>query len=132
MAGKKRADGGMSKREAVRRALADLGPDATPTQLQPHIREKYGIDMTTDHISTEKGNLRKKAGAAKRGATKTLASKPPAQASVARQSEPEKPAAQAKAAGGDAIGLDDIEAVKGLVERVGAANLKKLIEVMAR
>jgi hypothetical protein len=112
MAAKKTAKGGMTKREAVRRALADLGPDATPTQMQGHIREKFGIDMTPNHISTEKGNLRKHQGAAK----------PPPQASAARTVELAKPA----------IGLADIEAVKDLMERMGADSLKKLIDVMAR
>jgi hypothetical protein len=33
---------------------------------------------------------------------------------------------------GDSIDLEDIEAVKVLLERVGAASLHKLIDVMAR
>jgi hypothetical protein len=49
---KKAPAAGMTKREAVKRALKDLGRDATPTQLQPHIREKYGFEMTPEHIST--------------------------------------------------------------------------------
>jgi hypothetical protein len=102
----------LTKREAVRRAIADLGPDATPTQMQGHIKRKFGIKMTTDHISTEKGNLRKQQGAAK----------PPPQASAARTVEPKKPA----------IALHDIKAVKDLVERVGADSLKKLIDLLAR
>jgi hypothetical protein len=101
----------LTKREAVRRALGDLGPDATPTQMQGHIRSKYGIDMTPNHISTEKGNLRKQQGAAS----------PPPQASAARTVEPKTPA----------IALHDIKAVKDLVGRVGADSLKKLIDVMA-
>jgi hypothetical protein len=109
----------LTKREAVRRALADLGPDATPTQMQGHIKKKFGIKMTTDHISTEKGNLRKQQGAAS----------PPPQASAARTVEPKKPAPQS---GDAAIGLADIEAVKDLMERMGADSLKKLIDVMAR
>jgi hypothetical protein len=131
MAGKKRANGGMSKREAVRRALADLGPDTAPMRLQGHIRDKYGIEMTTDHISTEKGNLRKKETAgAKPAATKPAAPQPAAQASAARTVEPMKPAASVQSR--DAIGLADLEAVKGLLDRVGATSLRKLIDLMAR
>jgi hypothetical protein len=112
----------LTKREAVRRALADLGPDATPTQMQGHIREKFGIEITTNHISTEKGNLRKKKGVSKRPGAK-----PAAQVAAARTVGPEK-----LAAAPPAIGMEDIEAVKGLLERVGATSLKKLIDVMAR
>jgi hypothetical protein len=78
--GKARA-GGMTKREAVRRALADLGEDAPPTQLQGHIREKFGIEMTTDHISTEKGAIRKEA-AAKATAIKSVSRTPAARRSA--------------------------------------------------
>jgi hypothetical protein len=124
MAKKKKGKGGIGKREAVRRALVDLGQDATPSQMQGHIRSKYGIEMTAAHISTEKGNIRRKAAAPKQ----------PAQTSAAHTVVPEKPAPEPVAAKpeGAAIGLGDIEAVKGLVGRVGAASLKKLIDVLAR
>jgi hypothetical protein len=45
----------ITKTEAVRRALQQLGRDAKPTQMQGHIKERFGFDMTTDHISTCKG-----------------------------------------------------------------------------
>jgi hypothetical protein len=119
---------GITKQEAVRRALAELGRDAKPTQMQGHIREHYGLEMTVGHISTAKGDILRKA--------KPAAAKP-AQHAAARAGEPRKaeptpsvrpaPAPQAKA-----IGLDDIEAVKGLLERVGAPALRRLIDVMAR
>ncbi len=130
---KKAPAAGMSKREAVKRALADLGRDATPSQLQPHIREKFDIEMTTDHISTEKGNILRKAQAA----AKPTAAKPLAvQKSAAREVEPKEatpqPQTEPTAPQGDGISLGDIEAVKGLVERVGADSLKKLIDVLAR
>jgi hypothetical protein len=101
----------LTKREAVRRAIADLGRDAMPLQLQGHIRSKFGIEMSPDHISVEKRKtLLKEAGEGK-----------PAAAA--------KPAPQGN---GEAIDLADIEAVKDLVERVGADSLKKLIDVLAR
>jgi hypothetical protein len=125
----KAAPGGMSKREAVRQALAELGEGATPTQLRGHILGTFGIEMSTDHISTEKGILRRK---------KVAAAKPAvAQPSAARQAGPGKaaPKPQCVAAppgDGRAIGLEDIETAKGLVERVGADCLMKLIDVLAR
>jgi hypothetical protein len=126
-ASKEAPSGGISKQEAVRQALADLGRDATPTQMQGHIKEKFGIEMTTNHISTAKGQiLRKK--------PRKTAPKPLVQQAAASTSEPPpqtEPAPQAHAASA-AISLADIEAVKDLVDRVGAPSLKKLIDVIAR
>jgi hypothetical protein len=60
------------------------------------------------------------------------AARPPAQASAARTAEQEEPVPQPQD-NGKAIGLANIEAVKDLVERVGATSLKnKLIDVLAR
>jgi hypothetical protein len=49
-----------------------------------------------------------------------------------RVSGKETPPKEASAARSGAISLRDIETVKDLVERVGAVNLKKLIDVLAR
>src|SRR4051794_3630309 len=56
---------GINKMEAVRRALAHFGDDALPLTMQPWIKQQFGIDMSTDHISTCKGDIKKKAGQAK-------------------------------------------------------------------
>jgi len=114
----KKAAGGMTKKEAVAKGLGVLGKAATPTQLQKHIKDSYGIDMNPNHISVEKGKILKAAGDHKRSAAKPTAATPPA--------------AQKPATGKEGISLRDIESVKDLVERVGAASLKKLIDVMAR
>jgi hypothetical protein len=106
----------MTKAEAVRRAVAELGRDAERTELQGHIKTKYGIEMSLNHISVEKRKALKKPAAAKR----------PAQVSAARTAEP-KPAANRHA-----VSLNDIAATKSLVERVGADSLKELIDVLAR
>src|SRR5262245_46840127 len=45
----------ITKQEAVRRALKAMGRAATPSQMQPYIKENFGIEMSTDHISTSKG-----------------------------------------------------------------------------
>src|SRR5262245_3546852 len=111
---------GMSKQEAVRRALEAMGKDAKPSAMQPFIKEKFGIDMTTDHISTAKGEiLRRKKGKKEPG--------PKPQAAQPARAAP-KPAG--KAANG--ISLQDIQAVQGLVGRLGANQLKGLIDLLAR
>src|SRR5439155_11962574 len=69
---------GMSKKEAVRRALAELGSDAKPSAMQPWIKQQFGIDMSTNHISASKGEIQsksKKAGKAKPAAKKSAAPK---------------------------------------------------------
>jgi hypothetical protein len=119
-----KSKGGMTKVEAVRQALAELGPDAKPTQIQGHVKDKFGIEMSRDHVSVTKRQILKKAAGKK---------KTPAQASAARQAGPAvPPQATAAKRASPGIGLDDIEAVKGLLERVGANALHKLIDVMAR
>ena len=121
--------GGITKMEAVRQALGKLGKDASRPEIQKFVKDTYGLQMTLDHISNCKGELRKKKGPAK-----TAASQQPAKAAVSQQPaaqkhEPKKPASGTK---GHAIGLKDIDTVKDLVERVGAESLRQLIGVLSR
>jgi hypothetical protein len=51
----------ISKKEAVRQVVATLGLDASPTEIQKQIKERFQIEMTTGHISTTKGQLRREA-----------------------------------------------------------------------
>jgi hypothetical protein len=113
-------NGGITKKEAVRRALSKLGKDASRPDIQKFVKDNYGHQMTLDHISTYKGEIRKEKGHTKTAVTKHAA---------AQKSEPKKPTTRPLAHG---ISLTDIETVKGLVGRVGANSLKKLIDVMAR
>jgi hypothetical protein len=110
---------GMTKMEAVRRALSDLGKDAMPTQLQGHIREKYGIEMSIDHISVCKGKILrkgKKAKGRKPAAPKEAAAAPPAKPVAVR----------------NGISLPDLRAIKELVARFGRSQLHDLIDLLAR
>ncbi|HEV3260387.1 MAG TPA: hypothetical protein VG013_26260 [Gemmataceae bacterium] len=118
----KKARGKITKIEAVRRALAELGKDAKPLQLQAWIKEKLGIEMSADHVSVCKGTILRKA----RGKRKVVAVP---QASAARNQEPQVHRAPVPRGG---ISLDDIEAVKGLVGRIGPDSLKKLVDVLGR
>src|SRR5438045_942493 len=110
----------ITKVEAVRRALKALGKDATPSKLQPYIKQTFGIDMTPAHVTTCKGVvLRKK---------KKPGPKPKVQPlePLVRQSAP-TPAKASR----NGISLEDIQSVKGLIGRVGADQLKGLIDLMA-
>jgi hypothetical protein len=112
--------GTISKQEAVRRALAHFGRDAKPAQMQGWIRQQFGIDMSTDHISTAKGEILRKA-AKKAAPKKAAAPKPQVQRAAAS-------ATPAKAA----VPLADILAVKDLVGRLGAGPLHTLIDAFAK
>ncbi len=116
---------GLTKKEAVRRALAKLGPQAKPAELQAHIKKAFGIEMTTDHVSTCKGDILRKEGAPV-SVGLTAAKKPAAAKPAAPKS------AAAKAAMPSGISLSDVRTTKELVERYGAAALRTLIDLLAK
>jgi hypothetical protein len=68
----------LSKKEAVRQVVATLGMDASPTEMQKEIKERFGIEMTTGHISTTKGELRREGGKKKSRSKPKPAAQPPA------------------------------------------------------
>jgi septum formation inhibitor MinC len=117
----------ISKQEAVRRALKHFGNDAKPLQMQPWIKQELGIDMTTDHISTAKGDALRAARKAK-AAKKAAATQPAA--------VPQRAAAKADAAPASrkptAVPLDDILYIKELVRRVEPAAVKTLIDAFTK
>jgi len=130
----------MSKKEAVRRALGVLGRTATRVDIKNYVKDHFDIEMTADHASTTKGEiLREEAGKGK-STKKSNAPKraeettPPAdesraQAGAGAQGALTRPAGDNARSG---IALDDILAVKDLVERVGPDQLRTLIDVMTR
>jgi hypothetical protein len=111
---------GITKKDAVRQALSKLGKDASRPEIQKFVLDNYGHQMTLDHISTYKGEIKREKGHAKKAVTM--------QPAAAKQ-ESKKPPTRSPAHG---ISLTDIETVKSLLGRVGANSLKKLIDVMAR
>ena len=132
----KKSNGGITKKEAVRKALEALGRDAKPAQLQPYIKQTFGIDMTPGHITTAKGEILRgkgqgaqaKAGAAPKPQAPATAPEPPAR-------QPARAPAGASGAGGGGgsgrISLEDLQTVKGLLGRVGADTLRTLIDLLA-
>jgi len=53
----------VNKMEAVRQALVELGNDATTTNLQGFLKERFGLEMSTKFIATYRGDILKKAAA---------------------------------------------------------------------
>jgi hypothetical protein len=101
----------MTKMEAVRRALAELGNDAMPLEIRKLIKSKLGIDMDPNMISSYKSSLTKKVTG---------------QSAVIR-----KPGGRTAAATGG-FSLEDIQAVKEVVARVGADKVRELAEVLSK
>jgi hypothetical protein len=115
----------ITKQEAVRRALAELGNDAKPAQMKGWIKERLGIDMTADHISTAKGDILRKAGVKRKG-------RKPGRPKAAQTAEPKQAVAPGPAPRPPSILLDDILYIKALVGRHGAAPLHTLIDAFAK
>jgi hypothetical protein len=108
----------ISKMDAVRKAIRELGKDAMPGKIQEFVKDKFGLEMTMAHVSNYKSVISKK----KKKGKKAAALAPAASASAPA---PMKPApAVAK------LTLSDIEAVKKLVGRVGEENLKSLVGLL--
>jgi hypothetical protein len=117
---------GISKQEAVRQALAALGKAVTARDLQKYIQDTFDLAMTIDHIYTAKSSV---LGKGQKKAKKRKVKQPPPPEPAAAAKQPVQPAPVArKPAGG--ISLEDVEAVKGLLGRVGAANLKALADLL--
>src|SRR5262245_38274859 len=114
--------GSISKQQAVELALKEKGWDAKPVDLKPFIKERYGLEMTAEHITTCKSKARQKAPAKKKPAPK-----------AAVQPAPKEPAKATPRADGRSGGfsLEDLQAVKGLIGRIGAGPLRQLVDVFA-
>src|SRR5438034_1204023 len=95
----------------VKTALDEKGWEAGPAELAPVIKEKFNADLPNNVISNYKSNLKKElAGGGKTAGAKR--GRPPGR----------KPGAA----------FADLEAVRGLVNRLGADQVKELLEVVTR
>ena len=115
--------------EAVRQAIRKLGQDATPTKIREWILKTHKIEMGTDHISTQKGEIRRKAALEKAA---NEARKAPAKAPVSIKAPPPEMKAKAAPAKGSGVVLNDVLALRELVDRVGPTLVKTLVDEMTR
>jgi hypothetical protein len=101
----------LSQADLVRTALQDLGGDAKPQAIQDHIKSKFNREVTKGIISNYKSTMKKKGlvGGGRRG--------------------PGRPARLGSPSGGS-VRLDDLEAVRGLVTRLGADQVVRLVKVL--
>jgi hypothetical protein len=107
-----------NKLDAVRQALGELGKNAKPRDIQQHIKERHGIDMTLQHISTYKSSLRKK----RRG-----------RRGRKHRAEGEQAATPVRTRGGSSaqITLADLRALKELADRIGNTRLREIAELVS-
>ena len=114
-----RANGGITKMEGVRRAIAALGGyDASPKDLQRYLKSEFGINMDTSMISNYKSALK---GASKSSMIRRPVGRPATAAMAVT--------APASVSASD-ISLADVRAVKEVVDKVGADKVRKLAEVL--
>lgn len=120
----------LSKREAVRLAINDLGKNASRKQLQAHIKTAYGMDISLDHISASKSELDKMARqrSNRRPAPVATEANAPTPQAVPASAAPASPQTSPT----PAILLTDILTVKGLVDRIGGESLRTLIAAFER
>jgi hypothetical protein len=117
------ASSDITKMEGVRRALAELGPDAKPVAIRDYLQNRFGMEISRDVVSVYKRDLKAEGQEKAREKSETGGE------SVAQpqQSEP-APASKGQAG----IPLPDILTIKDLVERLGAGPLHTLIDAFAR
>jgi hypothetical protein len=121
-----------TKVEAVGRAMAALGEDASRSDIQSYVKQHFGYEMSIDHISNCKSQVQKKAGGSKgKKKSRRKAKKAP----VAKAAAKTTPAPKAAAYGGSSkhgLTLKDVEITRDLLGRVGAAQLRSLIQLMTK
>jgi len=98
---KGKREGKVTQKAIVQAALDDKGWEAGPLELQGVIQEKFGVELAANIISNYKSVIKRDGG-------KAIAGK-----------RGRKPGAQ----------FSDLEAVRGLVTRLGAEQVKKLVDV---
>lgn len=114
------ADPKSNKMEAVRQAMSSLGYDASPSEIQRHIKDNFNVDMSANMISSYKSTLRSKAGMAGRRK---------------KRGRPRKAAATATSVAApasfhDAVPWKDLRTIKDIAGRLGKKGLRDLVELL--
>ncbi len=110
----------VNKMQRVRDAIAELGTDAQPKDIQGFLKRRFNLEMNTKFISTYKGSILREA-AKKGGGVRQPAATAPA---------PAKASPKVGVTNGT-ISVEDIRAVKTLVDRIGAGAVKELAAVLS-
>jgi len=112
----------ISKTDAIRAALAE-GMES-PEDGTGFIKSRFGIEISKQHFSATKSQIKKKDGAeAPKGKRAPSGEKAKAPAPTPRPQV--APSTQQAATGPDMIG--DLEAVKSLVKKLGAEQVRRIV-----
>lgn len=96
----------VSKMSAVRQAMNKLGAEAKPAAILQHIKAKHGVVMSPQMVSNYKSVISKKMA----GQSALVRNRPTRKA--------------------DSLTMDDIKAVKTLVERLGVDKVRQLTKLV--
>jgi len=113
--------GNVSKTHAARVALAE-GYEK-PTEAVKFIRKRFGIKMANQQFSTIKAKEKQKAGVPAAGEEPQVEKRKPSSASP----DPAPQSAPAANAGADI--MDDLTSVKALVRKLGAEQVRKIVDL---
>ncbi len=106
----------ISKIDAMRETLKELGRKAMPLTIKDHLKSKYGIDADTTLISTYKSTLLNKR---KRKALKG-------------RREEGRAVATSPAISSEGVTVEDIKAIKEMSERIGVDMVRDLAQVLGK
>jgi hypothetical protein len=116
---------GVNKMEAVRQIIKTHGKDTSANDLVKYMKAEHGADMTVGMAYTYKATALKQLGLTGGGKGKKGPKPGPKPAAASANGEKKAP----KAGG---ISLDDITAVKKLVEQMGAEKVRQLAVVLGK
>lgn len=105
----RKPNGATTQKGMVEAAINELGWEAGPKELQPVIKTKFDVELPTAIISNYKSVLKKESGAGGKAKPKGKPGRKPKS----------KPGPQ----------FEDLQAVRGLVDKLGADQVKKLVDV---
>ena len=122
---------GMTKMEAVKRAMDSLGRDAKPLAIQSYVSDHFNIEMTTAHVSDCKKKLLKRAPGSNTLTPRKKRAAPRPHAPSAHPAPPPQADGGPRRHAG-AVLLEDVLTTKELLDRVGAERLRTLIDGLAK
>jgi hypothetical protein len=107
--------GKVNQMDAVRQAMGVLGMKASTRDIQAHIKEQLGFEMSPNLISNYKSSIRKKEGLPSlRGRRKKR-----------RRAVEAAPTPQPS---GEGISIKDLRALKELASRLGPGRFREVVE----
>ncbi len=95
-----------SRMSMVRNALDTLGMDASPGDIQSHVKTSYSVELPTQVISNYKFQIRTKAG------------------------KPGPGRGRRSSTSAANLRVEDFELLRGLVDRLGAEQVRQMVKVV--